>query len=71
MKETYAWISDEIKSYKALYKGRRLWVFENNFDRLYDIDDDPEWHQILLFDCEVTGITAAGYWTFWVTSTDA
>jgi len=63
MNEAYAWIPAEIKSYKALYKGRQFWVFENDFDRPYDIYDDPEWHQILLFDCEALGITATGYWT--------
>jgi hypothetical protein len=63
MKEAYVWIPAEIKSYKALYKGRRFWVFENDFSRPYDIYDDPEWHQILLFDCEALGITATGYWT--------
>ena len=52
-----------MQNYKALYKGWRFWVFENDFDRPYDIHVDPEWHQILLFDCEVSGITAAGYWT--------
>lgn len=63
MKETYAWIPAEIKSYKALYKGRRFWVFENNFERPYDIYDDRKWHQILLFDCQVGQIAATGYWT--------
>ena len=59
----YAWIPADVKSYKVRHKGRRFWVFENDFARPYDIYDDPEWHQILLFDCEALGITAAGYWT--------
>lgn len=36
MKQTYALIPDQIKSYKALYKGRRFWVFENDFERPYE-----------------------------------
>jgi hypothetical protein len=53
MNEPYAWIPAEIKCYNSLYRGRRFWVFENDFARPYDIYDDPEWHQILLFDCAI------------------
>ncbi len=63
MKETYAWIPDEIKSYKALYKGRRFWVFENNFERPYSFHTDVKYDQILLFDSAIGIIRANGYWT--------
>lgn len=62
MKETFAWIPVEIKSYRALYKGRRFWVFENDFERPYDIYDDPKWNQVLLFDANIGCIRAVGRW---------
>jgi hypothetical protein len=49
-----------VRSYKALYKGRRYWVFKNDFQRPYGIYDHDEYHQVLLFDSLVGDVIAAG-----------
>lgn len=73
-KETFAWIPAEIRSYKALYKGRRYWVFENDFARpfklqnayytqaiIYDDFIDEKYDQILVYDAMFRVISATGY----------
>jgi hypothetical protein len=49
-----------VRSYKALYKGRRYWVFKNDFQRPYGIYDHDEYHQVLLFDSLIGDVIAAG-----------
>lgn len=56
----YDWISDDIKTYKAFYKGKRFWVFENDFERPFRDFDDPEWHQILFYDLASDDVLAVG-----------
>ena len=60
MKEKYAWIPKEIRSYKALYKGRRYWVFENDFQRPYDGFDDEKENQYLVYDASIDALIAVG-----------
>jgi hypothetical protein len=60
MNERFSWMPTEVRSYRALYKGRRYWVFENDFQRPYGIYDDAKYHQILLFDATVGEVIAAG-----------
>ena len=62
MKQSYAWIPNQIKSYKALYKGRRFWAFENDFERPCEYYTDPRYHQVLLYDTDIGEIIAAGSW---------
>lgn len=61
-REPFAWIPAEIRSYKALYKGRRYWLFENDFTRPYDLYTDEKYHQLLLYDNLADTISGSGYW---------
>lgn len=63
MRETFKSIPAEVRSYKALYKGQRYWIFENDFSRPFEYYADPDYHQILLYDALVGGIISAGRWT--------
>ena len=60
MKEKYAWIPKEIRSYKALYKVRRYWVFENDFQRPYNGFDDEKGAQYLVYDAAIDALIAYG-----------
>jgi hypothetical protein len=60
MKIIYSWIPEEIRSYKALYKGRKYWVFENDFERPYDGFNDVNDNQYLVYDASIDTIIAVG-----------
>jgi len=73
-KERFAWIPAEIRSYKPLYKGRRYWVFENDFKRpfklqhayftqaiIYEEFIDEKYDQILVYDAMFRVISATGH----------
>ena len=60
-KTAFSWIPAEIKSYRALYKGRRYWVFENDFARPFDSHTDEEYDQLLVYDSLTDAISANGY----------
>ena len=74
-KEPFGWIPAEIRSYKALYKGRRYWVFENDFKRpfklqhayftqaiIFDEFTNEKYDQFLVYDATFRVIPGTGYW---------
>lgn len=61
-KKPFKRIPDVVKSYQALYKGQRYWIFENDFSRPYEFFEDPGYHQVLLYDADVDGVVCAGRW---------
>jgi hypothetical protein len=61
-KTAFSWIPAEIRSYRALYKGRRFWVFENDPARPYGIHTDRLYDQVLVYDSLTETIRANGYW---------
>ena len=57
-KATFSHIPDEIKQYRALYKGHRFWVFENDKENPYQ-----GWatdHDVLLYDRDCGDLIAVG-----------
>jgi len=58
----FSWIPADIRSYRSLYKGRRFWVFENDFARPYGIHTDRQYDQVLVYDSEIDAVVANGHW---------
>jgi len=52
-------LPDHIKHYKALYKGRRYWVFENSMENPYG-DWAYKDFEILVYDRTEHAVIAAG-----------
>ncbi len=61
-KTALSWIPAEIRSYTPLFKGRRFWVFENDFTRPYDIHTDSQYDQVLVYDSQIDAVIANGNW---------
>lgn len=57
-KESFLWVSEEIKRYKSLYKGRRYWVFLNEKDNPFEGWTDE--YEIIVYDFDVPAIIAVG-----------
>ena len=51
-------LPEEIKQYKALYKGRRYWVFQNSKDQPFD--DWTEDFEVVMYDRSIHAVMAYG-----------